>query len=622
MGSELAEPPRSRPVRRGRVVTWVVVALVLVVAAIVGWIGVRGVLARQELSAALPAAQAVKADLLSGDLSGARTSAAELRRHADAAASLTGDPVWRAAEVIPWAGANLAAVRTASAAVDTVAAQVIEPLVRVAGTADPRSIAVHDGRIDLAPIVAAQPVAERAQAAYHRAQASVAGIDASATIQPVREAVVRLDDLLTSTAPAVDAVGNTARLLPPMLGADGPRTYLVVAQNPAELRATGGLIGSVAVVRADRGAISLAGQAAGTSIGPWEQPVADIPAGTQGLYGPLVGRYLQDANLTPDFPLAASTVATMWTKSHGGTVDGVVAMDPVVLSALLKATGPVTLPTGESMGPAEVVPLLLSQAYARYPDAAQQDAFFSSAAAAVFAKVASGGADGSALVDALAKSGTSRRILLWSSHADEQRVLATTTLAGGLPVSTKETAGYGVYFDDATGAKMDYYLSTRVEAGTAVCRADGKPTTRLSVTLTNRAPADAAASLPHYVTGYGIFGVQAGSIRTRVAVYGPSGGLLAGTQSGGADYPTVPGTDDGRPVSLFTVQLAPGQSKTVDVEFVDTAKPDTAALGAGKKARELSVAVTPTLPGDGSTPDVGAEPPVSVVALDCASTIK
>jgi len=50
---------------------------------------------------------------------------------------------------------------------------------------------------------------------------------------------------------------RAARLLSPMLGADGPRHYLVAFQNLAEPRATGGILGSYAPIRTDSGKISI-----------------------------------------------------------------------------------------------------------------------------------------------------------------------------------------------------------------------------------------------------------------------------------------------------------------------------------------------------------------------------
>jgi len=603
--------PRRRPLRHPATIVILVGLGVLLLFSIV-WLGVRGYLAQRALTDAVPAAEQVKTAIGSGDLPAAERAASQLSDRTRQAASLTSDPVWLTAEAVPWLGPNLTAVRTAAAASESVATRVVQPLVAAGEGVDLRALAIKDGRVDLAPIVKAQPAVAKARTAFIAARASVAAIDTGALVNPVAGGIDRLRDVLGTAAPEMDAIANAAKLLPAMLGADGPRDYLLAAQNPAELRATGGLIGAIALVHADQGAVTLVKQSAGTSIGPWTAPIADVPSATQGLYGPLVGRYLQDANLTPDFPLAAATASWMWTTTNGGKVDGVIAVDPVVLSGLLTATGPVTLPSGDRLTSSNAVTLLLSDVYKRYSEPAQQDAFFASAATAVFDRLSSGQANAKKLVSALAAAGESRRVLIWSAHSDDQKVLGQTTLAGGLPHSDLSNAGIGVYFNDATGAKMDYYLGTSVAAGAAVCRADGKPSTVVRVTLTNRAPADAATALPAYVTGAGTYGVSPGSIRTRVSVYGPSGGLLAATQSDGANYSTVAGVDRGRPVSLFTVELAPGESRTVTVQF----------LNQQQSSPNLSVVTTPTLPADGSTPVVGARNAVAPIVVQCSAVVK
>ena len=610
-----AEAPHgARRFRRLRhpVVIWVLIAIGVVLLFTIVWISVRGFLAQQALNDAVPAADRVKAAIARGDLSAAGSAADELRRKTGEAASLTSDPLWVTVEGVPWVGPNLTAVRTAAQASDTVASQVIKPLVRAGSAIDLRAMAMRNGRMNLAPIVAAQPAVAQAQAAWADARTSVASIDTGALVNPVADGINRLHDVLDHATPEVDALGNAVKLLPGMLGAAGPRDYLLVAQNPAELRSTGGLIGAVALVHADDGAVTLVQEVAGTSIGPWEQDVADVPLDTRGLFGPLVGRFLQDANLTPDFPLAAATVSKMWTTAHGGSVDGVLAVDPVVLSGILKATGPIKLSTGDTLTSSNAVKLLLSDVYARYKLPAQQDEFFATAASGVFNRLSAGGVDGKKLLAALAAGGDSRRVLIWSAHSDDQKVLAGTTLAGALPTSDLSTAGIGVYFNDATGSKMDYYLGSKIAAGSAVCRADGKPSTVVSVTLTNRAPADAGTSLPQFVTGGGTYGVTPGHIRTRVAVYGPAKGFLAATQSKGGNYPTVAGMDGGRPVSVFTVELEPGESQTVTVQF----------LNAEQTAPNLSVVSTPTLPGDGTTPDVGAQNAVAPIEVQCSTVVK
>ena len=58
----------------------------------------------------------------------------------------------------------------------------------------------------------------------------------------------------------------------------------------------------------------------------------------------------------------------MWAQQTGTSVDGVVAIDPVALSYVLGATGPVTMPDGEVVTKDNVVELTESTAYVKLSD--------------------------------------------------------------------------------------------------------------------------------------------------------------------------------------------------------------------------------------------------------------
>jgi len=353
-----------------------------------------------------------------------------------------------------------------------------------------------------------------------------------------------------------------------MMGSDGPRDYLVLFQNNAELRATGGIPGAVALLHVDGGKLSLVQQASSSDFPRADAPVLPLPSETEGLYGAITGQYIQDVNLTPLFPLSAQLASEMWKRQFGTTVDGVVSMDPVALSYLMTATGPVTLPTGDVLTSDNVVPLLLSEAYSRYEEPAQQDLFFAGTASGVFSAVASGALDPKALVSALARAGDERRIYLWSADAEEQARIAETTLAGELPESTPTQPRFGVYLNDGTGAKMDYYLGAKFGVGQAVCRQDGRSTYVVEVTLRNDAPADAATSLPPYVTGDGNFGIPPGQVSTNLAVYAPSEGVFMEAVVDGQPVGVQTATDSGHAVVQLQTTLSPGQSTTIKMSFL------------------------------------------------------
>src|SRR5690606_33384364 len=100
------------------------------------------------------------------------------------------------------------------------------------------------------------------------------------------------------------------------------------------------------------------------------------------------------------------------------------------LGYLLKATGPVTLPTGETLTSENAALVLLNEAYFRYPDPKVQDAFFAAAAASIFDAVKSLQGSTKDLVDAVARSVDDRRLIFWSAIPEEQAMIAETSLAG------------------------------------------------------------------------------------------------------------------------------------------------------------------------------------------------
>ncbi|MDR5701484.1 DUF4012 domain-containing protein [Agromyces aerolatus] len=547
----------------------VVLALVIGFAA---WIGVRGLQAKEELEAAIPLARTTQQAIIDGDTHTATRMASELAEGASRAASLTGDPVWRAAEVLPWAGPNLHAMRVIAASVEHVALGAVTPLARAADQLDLAAFRPQGGRIDLAPLVALQdPVRDAvdaisdAQSVLHESKTADGEL-----IGPLAEAREQLSAMLDETSGVVDALDRAVQLVPMMLGQNGGRDILLLFQNNAELRSTGGIPGALAMLHTDGGSFQLTQQANSSDFPRFDPPVVELPPETRALWGENTARYVQDVTFTPQFPIGASVAREMWANQFGSAPASVVAIDPVVLSYLLRATGPIDLPTGDQLTADNAVQLLLEDVYERYEDPAEQDLFFAAAAAAVLNAVSSGSAEPRALIDALIEAGSERRILIWNADPAEQDILAGTTLAGELPASQDGEQAFGVYLNDMTMSKMDSYLDVQIASGVEVCRTDGLPQYEVEVTLTNTAPGDAATSLPAYVLGGG-GQYEPGVIATSVHVYSAPGTFNLGVRQGGEPAAYHPSSDSGYTLSKVTATLAPGESTSWRFSFLGDA---------------------------------------------------
>ncbi|MDD5566929.1 MAG: DUF4012 domain-containing protein [Patescibacteria group bacterium] len=127
-----------------------------------------------------------------------------------------------------------------------------------------------------------------------------------------------------------------------LLGGEAPKRYLLIFQNNREMRATGGFIGSLALVDIDQGQLVKLEVPGGGSYdlqGQLKEHV--ISPGPLHLVNP--HWYIQDANWFPDFPASAQKIMWFYEKSGGPTVDGIISLTPDVIIDLLKITGSIDM---------------------------------------------------------------------------------------------------------------------------------------------------------------------------------------------------------------------------------------------------------------------------------------
>lgn len=540
----------------------------------IGWVAIRGIGAVHDLQRVAKDAAQLKQSIASGNLDHAELIARRIASKAKSASDLTSDPVWQAFGAVPWLGPNFRAVREIANIADDVSADALPPLLEVADGFDLASLGFNDGTIDLAPLAAIEKPLGTASTALSVAETQARRIDADATLPPLAAAIGQLRTAVTEAATAVGALHGATVLLPTMLGGESPRNYVLAMQNNAELRSSGGIIGSIVLLHADNGKITLQSQASTRDFPPLDTPLP-LSESTIALFEDRPGRYLQNITSIPDFSAAGQTIANRWIGRFGGTVDGVIAVDAIVAENLMEVTGELTF--GPFTATSEnVTDILLSEIYAAVPDPAAQDEIFAQAAAALFHAALSGG-NPKALITAIAKSADEGRIRIWSANEAEESLLAASALGGTIPDDGPDATYLGVLMNDSTGGKMDYY--TRASLSTAVGTCHGEPTTQVAVTWKNTAPLDAATSLPPYVTADGYYGVPAGSVRTLIAVYGPEGALPSHLDRDGRKEGVQTAMLGDRSVVQHKVSLAPGESTTITVEFQGT--------GAGERLTEL-----------------------------------
>ncbi|MFI6226028.1 DUF4012 domain-containing protein [Micromonospora echinospora] len=560
--------------RRTAVAGLLVVSLAL---AAVGWVGFRAWQARDHLLGAAGLARELSVQVAGGDVDGGRGTLAELQERAAAARRATADPGWALGRRAPLAGDDLTAVRQVAVTVDDLAQHAFPRLLGV----DLDALLPREGRLDLAGLRAAEQELAAADEVVRAARTRLGGLSTGGLTGQVDAAVAELRGEVDRLAGLTGAVSRGATLLPPLLGVTEGREYLLVSQNLAELRATGGMFGAYAVIRAERGRIRLVRQGTAGQLGHFLPPLPGVGPEMRALYTDLPGIWPADVNLTPHFPTAAALYHEMYRRRTGETVDGVLATDPVALSYLLAVTGPVDVPGFGRLTGGNVVRSLLSESYLKL-DARRQDEFFARSAAAVFETLLARPVPPKALLSAFDRSVEESRILFWSAHPEERRMLGESRLTGVLPEREAEPT-VGVFLNDGSGTKLGYYLEPGAELTVGACRPDGRRELRLRMSLRSSAP---RSGLTPSVLGVGRTG-DPYVVRTLVHVFSPAGGAVVRARLDGVDTALGSGTERRRQVAVATVDTGPGQARNLEVDLL------TDRSGTGGAGLRLTPTATP-----------------------------
>lgn len=155
-----------------------------------------------------------------------------------------------------------------------------------------------------------------------------------------RETVQQAKDQFSGMASLFVDAKPFLKELPNILGAEEEKTYLLLFQNTAERRATGGFITFWAVFNVNQGKITIKDS---SDIYDIDNNISSHPPAPSEIldYHKNVTRlYIRDSNLSPDFPTSIELFDSLYQKA-GNRVDydGIIALDSKVLVDMLKIFG-------------------------------------------------------------------------------------------------------------------------------------------------------------------------------------------------------------------------------------------------------------------------------------------
>jgi hypothetical protein len=379
---------------------------------------------------------------------------------------------------------------------------------------------------------------------------------------------------LKSASTSVDEITPVLVALPDLVGSNGPRTWLVVLQNLAEARGTGGLPGSYAVIHVDGGKVSLVERGSDKKLIAHNTiPTTGLPSSFLNDWGPYLTSW-SDFNVSPNFPYTGLLASNEWSRFSGQKVDGVLAIGQGVVQTMMSATGPIVV-DGNTLDSSNIVEFLTNGVYGKYPNPDVKDKVVGDVVAAVFAKLSSGSFDLNSLAKGSKGNKTSDRLLAWSSIAADQATFVSAGLAGVLPKAEGPTVALTI--NNRGGNKLEQYLHVKADYSLGVCPSLVSRTGTMKITLTNAAP---TSGLPTYVTPREDpqpDGVKppVGSNLELVTVYAPVKAFQKTFTLDGKTAFVTPGIERNHPFFSFYVEMNPGQTRVLNLTWTEGVKRGT-----------------------------------------------
>jgi hypothetical protein len=356
---------------------------------------------------------------------------------------------------------------------------------------------------------------------------------------------------LRAKLPAMIQTLHDSTALLDLLGGQGARRFLLVSQNPDELRATGGYIGTAGVVEVADGNVRLIEYG---SSRRYDTP-PDRRAVTPGPFATYLGDYweLAGANWWVSFPDVAHQLSYFFTLARPDQrVDGVVALDQFGLQRLLEVLGPVDVPDySESVNAADLQAALDRQVHAGDGfDEAGRKQFTAALSTVVLDRVLNAPRSlVPGLVRAVRTALDEQHLLVSVADPDAAAVLARRHWDGSLLPAPQDAVL--VVDTEVVGSKQSQAVRRDVDYRVDLV-SSAEPRASATITYTNLShPQLNVAYLPEY--------------RTYVRLYGPSGASLTSTE--GFAGPLSTSQECGRTVFGGEVRIPQGATVQVRLAY-------------------------------------------------------
>jgi hypothetical protein len=426
------------------------------------------------------------------------------------------------AQVLPVVGHNVRAAETMA----TSAAEVAQDGTDAAVEADLDTLTVQGGRLDVDRVSALSKPVDSVASVLASADAELAAVDDDWLLDPVDERLDRVQREVATARTDVDLAAEATRVIPGIFGAGGTSRWFVAFVTPVEARGRTGLVGNFAELTATDGDVEM------TRFGRVSELESEgTPGPERTLSGP--DDYLErwarfapaetwrNVTMSPEFPSVGQVMTELYPQSGGRPVDGVIAVDPAGLAALMEFTGPVEVPgIAGPLTPARAAEFLLRDQYVTLDGNAERIDTLETLARATFERLTTVDLPSPRRVaDRLGDVVRAGHLHAYGADPRQQALFERVGLDGALPEVDGDS--FGVVANNAVGNKVDLFLQRAIAYRATWDPDSGELAVRATVRLRNGAP---RRGLPDYLIGSPLPAAErppAGTNRTFLSIYSP-----------------------------------------------------------------------------------------------------
>lgn len=391
------------------------------------------------------------------------------------------------------------------------------------------------------------------------------GEGAPGTSSLVQDSYDRATKRLSSGRKAMDTARAALAVLPRLFGKATERRYLIAFLGPSEARGGGGIPGVFSVLRVRDGKFELTEISANEPLNRrLGNKTIDAPEWFEQLYGDLTAlNDVRQANLSPSFPATSAVMLDMYRIAYGDELDGVIAMDPVVLGNLtrplgaLKASGwDVKITSGNARR------LLMRDIYIEFPHRREraQNAYLGRLVDQAWGRISNGKFELATMGAALASSAASQHLKVFSTDDVVQSVLRELGMASD---PRRAAPNVQLFFhNNFSASKIDYFID-RDQGVNITLDENGTARVVTEVTMTNDVPLEPV----NVLNRPGLENLPVGLARMTTHFMLPRGADVTRTETNGARVRFFKGEESVFPVRWTSKSLPSGADVTYRIEY-------------------------------------------------------